>query len=110
MCKHSGSKEEATHYTKHLVLLWKSVCSARGLSGLLGAANRRMLSLAERPPSTPFVTGIEAVVEELGGAPVTGTAEGMFLSWSRERKDFYAATERMVSLWIVKSFSMSGTR
>ena len=43
------------------------MCSAGGLSGLLGAAKRRMLSFADRPPS----------VEVVGALFVAGTAEGI---------------------------------
>ena len=43
------------------------MCSAGGLSGLLGAAKRRMLSFADRPPS----------VEVVGAPFAAGTAEGI---------------------------------
>lgn len=58
------------------------MCSARGLSGLLGATKRRMLSFAEPPvlafelPLVPFVEGIE-MLAAMGVPLVAGVAEGM---------------------------------
>ena len=43
------------------------MCSAGGLSGLLGATKRRILSFADRPPS----------VEVVGAPFEAGTAEGI---------------------------------
>lgn len=45
------------------------MCAAGGLNGRLGAAKRRMLSLAERP-------SVE-VAAWLGVVPLTGAAEGI---------------------------------
>ena len=55
------------------------MCSARGLSGLLGATKRRMLSFADAPilsfelPLMPFVE----VLAVMGVPLVDGVAEGM---------------------------------
>lgn len=54
------------------------MCAAGGLMGRLGAAKRRMLSLAERPPSVE-------VAAWLGVFPLTGAAAAMVpeVNWGR---------------------------
>jgi hypothetical protein len=59
-----------SYYTKHRVLGWKSVCEAGGDMGRLGAAKRRMLSLAERP-------SLVEVADCEGTLPLAGAAEGI---------------------------------
>ena len=84
--KFKGVVGMVSYYTKHRVLSWKSVCSARGLNGLLGATKRCILSLAVGPlgplPFTPFV--VVAIVSPLVGPWVLplarGTAEGIIVS------------------------------
>ena len=87
-----------SHYTKHLVLSWKSKCPGRGLRDRLGAVKRciRSLAVGDLVPSTPFavpfvplgLTGTCVVaivlfspfVRPLVVPFVIGTADGMLVS------------------------------
>ena len=96
-------------YTKHLVLSWKRVCSARGLRGRLGAANLLILSFAELGAGVevPLVAAPLVVAEgilrkeEIFVAPQVSNCTKLYLCIVRHTGfyRFYSSPSPLLGAW-----------